>query len=201
MSKKEIALFDFDGTITTGDSFLAFLKYHFGVFSFSCKLVPLIPAVVSYFMGWKTDEELKTLFCRKFFKNRSVEDMNLSAESFMQNVLTKMLRSRALEEIERHKSMGSTIVIVSASFSLWLKHFAREHGADLISTEMEEKGGVFTGELLTKNCKGPEKVRRISEKFDLSDYSAVYAYGDTDGDREMLEQADKDKCFYRFFHD
>lgn len=201
MRKKQIALFDFDGTITTGDSFLAFLKYHFGVFSFFCKLTPLMPAVFSYSIGRKTDEELKTLFCRRFFKNRSVDDMNSSAESFMKDVLPNMLRPRAIEEIKRHKSMGSTVVIVSASFSLWLKYFAEEYDASLISTEMEEVAGVFTGELLTKNCKGLEKVRRISERFDLSDYSAVYAYGDTDGDREMLAQADKDKCFYRFFHD
>jgi phosphoserine phosphatase len=38
-------------------------------------------------------------------------------------------------------------------------------------------------------CSGGEKVRRIRERYDLTQYPIIYAYGDTDEDREMLELA------------
>ena len=44
------------------------------------------------------------------------------------------------------------------------------------------------------NCHGKEKVRRINEAFNLADYSSVYAYGDTPGDRYMLAIAN-----YKFY--
>jgi phosphatidylglycerophosphatase C len=41
------------------------------------------------------------------------------------------------------------------------------------------------------DCCGQEKTRRIRERYTLSEYSAVYGYGDTEEDREMLDMADQ----------
>jgi len=60
---------------------------------------------------------------------------------------------------------------------------------EIISTRLETKDGLLTGNFATPNCYGPEKVRRIREVVDLSAYQTVYAYGDSRGDREMLEIA------------
>jgi phosphoserine phosphatase len=59
---------------------------------------------------------------------------------------------------------------------------------------MNEK---LSGHLKTKNCYGPEKVRRIREVIDTDEYSTIYAYGDTRGDKEMLELANFK--FYKHF--
>jgi phosphoserine phosphatase len=40
------------------------------------------------------------------------------------------------------------------------------------------------------------KVRLIRERYDLSRYSVIYAYGNTREDREMLELADR--RYYRW---
>jgi len=61
------------------------------------------------------------------------------------------------------------------------------------------KGGVVTGKLLSKNCYGIEKANRIQEVYNLSDYKHIYAYGDSRGDRELLELADE--SFYKPFRD
>ena len=41
------------------------------------------------------------------------------------------------------------------------------------------------------DCYGDEKVRRIRERLTLADYGTIYAYGDTEDDRAMLDLADR----------
>ena len=41
-----------------------------------------------------------------------------------------------------------------------------------------------------KNCWGTEKVRRLQELVGSKEGYVLYAYGDTRGDRELLEYAD-----------
>jgi phosphoserine phosphatase len=48
-----------------------------------------------------------------------------------------------------------------------------------------------------KNCHGEEKVRRILEQHNMSDYEVVYAYGDTAGDLPMMKLAGN--SFYKPF--
>ena len=78
-----------------------------------------------------------------------------------------------------------------------LKNFAKDNRMELIVTELEVKDGCYTGKIKGKNCLGPQKVVRIKEKYDLSDFDEIFAYGDTSGDKEMLEIADKKH--YRYF--
>ena len=61
-----------------------------------------------------------------------------------------------------------------------------------IGTKVEvDLDGKLTGRFLTKNCYGPEKVNRLLEiEPDRKNYF-LYAYGDSRGDKEMLECADR----------
>jgi MFS family permease len=60
-----------------------------------------------------------------------------------------------------------------------------------LGVAVEERAGRLTGRCLDGDCSGAEKVRRIRERFDLSRYTLLYAYGDTPDDREMLDLADR----------
>ena len=42
-----------------------------------------------------------------------------------------------------------------------------------------------------------EKGNRVKEAYNLDDYDRIYAYGDSRGDKELLELADK--SFYKPF--
>lgn len=98
--------------------------------------------------------------------------------------------------MEWHKRQGDTVVVVSASIDLWLKDWCKAQQADLIATMLEVKDGRISGRFLTKNCNGREKVRRIEERFNLSDFDYTYAYGDRPGDRPMLAMANE--RYYRW---
>jgi phosphoserine phosphatase len=39
------------------------------------------------------------------------------------------------------------------------------------------------------NCYGEEKVRRIRASYNLDEFNHIYAYGDSEGDKAMLDLA------------
>ncbi len=61
------------------------------------------------------------------------------------------------------------------------------------------KNGIVTGKFSTKNCYGIEKANRVQEVYNFDDYDHIYAYGDSRGDKELLELADE--SFYKPFRD
>ena len=82
-------------------------------------------------------------------------------------------------------------MVVSASLDAYLVPWCRPLGLDLICTELEISDGRLTGRYVQGDCWGDEKVRRIRERLTLDDYDTVYAYGDTEDDRAMLDLADR----------
>ncbi|MCB0845701.1 MAG: haloacid dehalogenase-like hydrolase, partial [Bacteroidetes bacterium] len=78
-----------------------------------------------------------------------------------------------------------------------IKPWALENGLEFVGTRHEVANGVFTGKIDGKNCAGPEKVNRLLEILGNQEIEKSYAYGDTSGDKEMLEWADEGgyRCF------
>lgn len=89
--------------------------------------------------------------------------------------------------------------MVSASLDLYLQPIADALGFDKPPcTNVSTNHHVFNGELQGRNCRGAEKVSRLQAL--LGDLASVeiYAYGDSNGDREMLEVANHPH--FRLFH-
>ncbi|MFB0982395.1 MAG: HAD-IB family hydrolase, partial [Acinetobacter towneri] len=60
---------------------------------------------------------------------------------------------------------------------------------DLLCTETEIKNLQFTGQYSTPDCSREQKKIRILEQYDLENYAAIYAYGNSDEDDAMLSLA------------
>ncbi len=61
---------------------------------------------------------------------------------------------------------------------------------DLICTQVEQDQQRYTGRYLTADCSCEYKAQRIQEKYELDSYHAVYAYGNSIEDKQMLSLAD-----------
>jgi len=186
----KIAFFDFDGTITSKDTMFQFIRFSKGKLKYIIGLLVLSPVLISYQLGllsnWKAKERLFTYY----FKGMSEEAILIWGQKFAEQVIPKLLRPEAIREIEFHQQSGTKMVIVTASFSIWLKHWCTLNHFELIATECEVKKGRLTGLIKGKNCHGAEKVWRIKEKYNLSQFEQIYAYGDSKADLEMLNLAD-----------
>lgn len=188
MSEKRLALFDFDGTITNCDTLWDFHRFAFGTRAVLFSLFSLFGAVSA--------QTAKEAILSHFWRGKPSCTLQKFAESYKGRV-NEITRKEAREAIAYHKKNGDITAIVSASVADWIEPWARENGLhEVIASRMEILDGVFTGKLAGKNCNSAEKVVRVREKFDLSEFSSIYVYGDSRGDREMLALGTKK--FYRW---
>jgi phosphatidylglycerophosphatase C len=187
----KIAFFDFDGTITKKDSTIGFIRFFNGDLKFIFGLIKLLPFLIFYKLNILNNNYIKKIIITYYFKDIKKIDFESKAKIFSETILNKIIRKKALDRLNWHKNNGDTIVIVSASINLWLQDWCNINNYALIATELEIVNGRVTGRLLSSNCYGPEKVIRILEKYNLSDYSYIYAYGNSRGDHEMLNIADE----------
>lgn len=188
--KTALALFDFDGTISNKDSFVAFMKFTHGtpVFVFRMAMGFLT------FFGWKIglvkSHYTKVKALRGFYKGWTKEQMDDARAKFTAEVLPNILFPKALERIQWHKDQGHRIIVVTASCAAWLSDWTNQMDLEILCTEMELKNGIYTGELSKPNCRGKEKVNRVKKHLKLEEYSEVYAYGNDHGDNQLLAMAD-----------
>jgi phosphatidylglycerophosphatase C len=184
--KKRIAFFDFDGTITTHDSMLEFIKFYKGNFRYLLGFAVNAFFIVAWKTGFISNQVAKEQVLTHFFKHTPEQFFQDKADEFAAIYIPRLVRSKALKEIERLKNAGAEVVIVSASAENWLAAWCREHGLQLLATRLAVKNGRLTGKIDGLNCHGTEKLNRIKAAFQLSEYDEIYCYGDTKGDKPML---------------
>jgi len=194
-----LVLFDFDGTITTDDSLIKFIRFVVGDAKFIWGMTLLSPMLTVYKLKLIPNYKAKQYMLSYFFKGMNEEKFMKVANEYSLSHIDTILRPKAMEKIAWHKEQGHKIVIVSASTECWLKPWCDKNSLDLIATKLEIQDGIVTGKFLTKNCYGIEKVNRVNESYDISEYDHIYAYGDSRGDRELLELADE--SFYKPFRE
>ncbi|HME43650.1 MAG TPA: HAD-IB family hydrolase [Syntrophorhabdales bacterium] len=191
-----LALFDFDGTITFKDSFGDFIVYAVGRKKFILGAILLSPMLVAYALGFIRNWRAKEIVSTYFFGGWDSRGFKTLASNYSRERLPRIVREIALERIGWHKLKEDKVVVVSASIDLWLADWCANQGVDLIATQLEMRAGRVTGRFLTRNCSGKEKVKRIEERYGLKSFDYIYAYGDSAGDRAMLDVADEK--YYRW---
>jgi phosphatidylglycerophosphatase C len=186
---RPVAAFDFDGTLTVRDSFIAFLIWSLTPVQLATGLLRLAPAFALYLL-LRNRGRLKAAAIRVLVGRISRAELQAKARAFAAAKSDRLLRPDARAVWARHREQGFRLAIVTASPEEIVAPFARGLGADaLIATRLETDGeGRLTGALDGANCRGPEKVRRLHQAFG-PDVELAEAYGDTRGDREMLAAA------------
>lgn len=187
---RSIAFFDFDGTITTRDTLFEFIKFIHGKRGFYIGFALNLPYLVAYKLKIISNQKAKEKVLAHFFANTTVVDFETLCNRFAQEVIPKLIRPKAILTIEKLKAEGTAIVIVSASPDNWITPWAKKYDITVIATRLAVEQNKLSGKIDGKNCYGIEKVNRIKQLFNLDLYNPVYAYGDTGGDKPMLQLAD-----------
>lgn len=185
----KLSLFDFDGTITTKDTFVEFIKFYKGPIKFWFGFILLSPLIIAFKIKLIPNWKAKELVLIYFFKNTPFKEFEETCSKFNELIIPQLIRPKALEEIKLHQKENRTIWIVSASPELWIKDWATKYNIQLIGTKLETINGLITGKLKGNNCYGPEKAVRIKKVIQLDDFNFIEAYGDSSGDKEMLALA------------
>lgn len=188
--ESKLVLFDFDGTITTRDTLFAFTRFAVGDIRFFLGLLYLLLPLALHRFNLFSAQQTKELFFKHFLKNTKRSKFLELCHLFSQLIIPKIIRPLALEAILEHQRQGDRIVIVSASAYDWIYSWASQYKIEVIATQLEIKNEKLTGKIVGKNCNVQEKVNRIKEIINLSDYEHIVAYGDSTGDIPMMNLAD-----------
>ena len=184
-----VAAFDVDNTLTVRDCVVPFMRRVAGTSTLFATALRHPLSVVKMMLGRDRDA-LKAFFVSAAFTGRSVEEVREIAALFAAEVADGWIRSDVAQRLRWHQEQGHVVVLVSASLQPYLEVLGDLLEVDaVLCTSLVEVDGVFTGELLGKNCRGVEKVQRLHawcENANVSVESVKYAYGDSAGDHQML---------------
>lgn len=188
--KNCLAAFDFDGTLTTKDSMIEFIRYVRGNMSLYWSAAWLSPTLAFWKTGLYPREMAKERFLKWHFGGKTITEMRQKGQAFAREVVPEILRPQALERMEWHREQGHRIVVITASLDIWVKPWCDDMGIPCIATVPKVDQGRFTGQLGSPNCYGQEKVDRLKNSK-LEKWDFLYAYGDSEGDKELLAFADQ----------
>lgn len=193
--KKKIYCFDFDGTLTTSDTLLEFIKYAKGRGRFLIVFLMYSPLLVlmklHLYPNWKAKQQIFA----HLFAGMRIEKFDALCRGFAEES-QHLLRPKGITLMHEALVAGAQVFIVSASIDNWVRPFfdiRNLKGVQVLGTQIEVEDGKLTGNFKSNNCYGKEKVHRIAEvlkSFERSEYE-IEAFGDSRGDKEMLAFADK----------
>lgn len=198
-AKEKIYLFDFDGTLTTGDTLLEFLKYSRGAFCLFLAFLLFSPLLVLMKLHLYNNGKVKQKIFSFYYKGDTLDHFNEMCRKFACH-RSDLFRQQAREYIAGAVASGDQVFIVSASIDNWVIPFFYPDGYSssgrypvrIVGTQLEVRDGKLTGRFGTPNCYGAEKVRRVEALLPHPRcHYEIEAFGDSRGDQEMLEYADQ----------
>ena len=187
--KQTIAIFDFDGTITTKDTLFDFIVFSKSRFKLYTGLIYLSPILILYKLSVIKNEKAKEILFSFFFKNNDYYQFKELGKKYITRI-EAIIHQDSRVELEKYKENKTKIVIVSASIKEWIEPWATKNGIQVISTNIEVENNKITGRFSSRNCYGIEKVNRLKKVFPNREDYYLIAYGDSNGDNELLKYAD-----------
>ncbi|WP_130802088.1 HAD family hydrolase [Acinetobacter ihumii] len=187
-----LALFDFDGTLCSRDSFTGFIFYALSKRHIVRKTIKILPWIQAYYLKLYPAHAMRLKLFATMFRGNSAQQLQQLGQEYAQ-ILLKNLDAGLLQQLQQHQAQGDRVVLVSASIDLYLKPVCELLNIDLICTQVEVKDGKITGQYSTPDCSSEQKKIRIHQCYQLDHYDQVYAYGNSYEDLEMFSLAD---CCY-----
>jgi phosphatidylglycerophosphatase C len=159
----DLALFDFDGTITMREMMPDFIRLAIEPRGLAWGKVLPAPLVVGYRLGVVSGTIVRSAIVRFGFTGMSVAALEAHGAGFARTHLPPVVLPEALERIHWHRQQGDTVVVVSGAFDVYLRHWCQSQQVDLICSSLEHRDGRLTGRYLGRQCVLEEKARRVRE--------------------------------------
>ena len=184
----DLALFDFDGTLTTRETFPDFMRYAVARPRLLVGGVLLAPVVFGYRRGWVAGNPTRASIVQVGLRGVDASRLRAQGDAFARDRLPGVLRPEEMARLVWHRERGDRIVVVSGGLDVYLAPWCATQGVELLCSVLAERNGRITG-YAGAQCVGDEKVRRVRALCDPQAYAAIHAYGDTHEDNAMLAMA------------
>ena len=186
--KKRIVVFDVDKTLIKKDSLiLAAIKSKKG-FSVITTWIYIFPWLILWQIKFISSVLMKVKFLEVF---DICAQINKYGDNWITNDLLKALRNQALERLLWHQKRGDRVILCSASPRILIEPLSKKLNVELVCTELKKINEKYYPKLFGKNIKGIYKVEALTSYLGNLNQFSIDAYGDSEGDRELLKIVDK----------
>lgn len=185
------AFFDFDGTVISGYSIMAFIKEQIRRGHLSPReLMELLSAMASFGMG-NMGFSAMMLAASQFLRGIREDSYANFGEELFESHIARLIYPESRALVQAHLKKGHTVAIVTSATPYQVRPTARELGIEnVLCTELEVEDGVFTGAVVHPACFGPGKVSAAESVADRlgADLDKSFFYTDSYDDIELLER-------------
>ena len=183
LQKKDIVVFDFDGTLSASDSNLEFFKY---CFKHSIRPWLFLPFVIAGIIGARLNHG--GLWWRETIRNFITPKM---VRDFAKDCIKIHKKNRfgwAAEQVAKEKAAGNKVVLISASPDYLIPELVDDMKFDAIMCSKMNKERPWKYEFL---CWGKNKVIALDNWAREKKYipNVVRAYSDSKYDMPIMEIA------------
>lgn len=194
-----LAVFDFDKTMSDRHSFWRFMRFVAGSWKFYTAIIPLSGYLIGYFRKKITLMELREIVIQYFFGGIPQATFDQLGRQFAAQKIPAWISDEAVARLQWHQQQGHQTALVSNAAEEYIIPWAKTLGFEVtLGSRFATKEGVLTGMLEGTHCFGAEKVRRLEDKVGPLRQYELYMYGDSEGDKALLEIAQHP--YYRNFH-
>lgn len=190
-----LALFDLDNTLLAGDS-----DYLWGRFLVEQKLVDELEydkenkRFLELYQQGNLDIYEFIEFAFKPLAANNLDTLNTLHKQFMLEKILPIITEKSRALVEKHKSAGDTLIIITATNSFVTGPIAKEFGIEhLIATEPEMLDDRYTGKVVGTPCFKEGKITRLKEWLlanNIASEDCIF-YSDSNNDLPLLKQVKK----------
>jgi phosphatidylglycerophosphatase C len=183
-----LAVFDLDGTLTRGDTFLQFVAAGLARWPARCWRLPgVVPPLLAFACGLWDRGRLKGALLRCLLGGVRREELEAFAAQFAHRVVSGRLHAQVPGVLARHRDAGDALVLMSASPDIYVPLIGRLLGFErTICTPIRWNADRLDGRLAGPNCRGPVKSQRVMELRREYAGLEVIAYGNTPSDLDHM---------------
>ncbi|KPM88009.1 phosphoserine phosphatase, partial [Vibrio alginolyticus] len=163
---KSLALFDFDGTLCSKDSFTGFIFYALSKRHIVKQGLKILPWIQAYYLNFYPAHAMRAKLFRSMFKDTPAIELQRLGEEYAQE-LVSALSPEIFTQLQHHQLRGDQVVLVSASIDVYLAPLCKLLDIELICTETQIKNGRMTGYYSTPDCSSEQKKLRIHQQYML----------------------------------
>ena len=185
------AFFDFDGTIISGYSAIAFFQEQLKRGHMSPRdVVELISVMASFGMGILGFPALM-LAASQFLRGVREDSYAAFGEEVFRSHIARQIYPETRAMVKAHLQKGHTVAIISSATPYQVEPAARDLDIEnVLCTYLQVENGEFTGAVVRPICFGPGKVlaaESLSQKYG-ADLDKSFFYSDSTDDIELLER-------------
>ena len=192
MTKNNIAIFDLDNTLLSGDSDVLW-----GQYLVKHKLVDE-EAYTRENMRFYEEYKAGTLdifeflaFALKPLTQHSLDDLLALRTQYVQEVVLPLISDKTRQLLQEHRDQNHLLMIITATNRFVTDPIAQELGVDhLIATDPEIVDGQYTGQVAGTPCFQHGKVERLEKWLKETGHNLAtsWFYSDSHNDIPLLER-------------